>query len=199
MVIDWLLPALICAVHIFAGLLLADFATGLIHWFEDRYGDPSWPIIGHAIYMNQEHHKRPRFFLTGSLWKRNREVWMVCFATAALLLFLDSLTTLSGSFAFFGLFANEIHGASHRTAKENGALVRLLQRSRLIQSPLHHAAHHRRAKNTHYCTMTNWVNPILDRIGFFTAIERVILLLFGIRPRFDPTVPARYRRDTDEM
>ncbi len=189
----WIMPALWVAGQVLAGLLLADFATGVIHWFQDRYGDPSWPVIGHAIYMNQEHHKRPRFFLTGTVWKRNREVWMVCAATALLLLFLDSFTTLSGSFVFFGLFANEVHGASHRTGRENGPFIRALQRTGLIQNPLHHAAHHRRAKNTHYCTMTNWVNPVLDSIRFFPAIERVVFLSTGIRPRFDSTVPPRFQ------
>lgn len=191
--VHWLLPVLWIAGQVFAGLLLADFATGVIHWFQDRYGDPSWPVIGHAIYMNQEHHKRPRFFLTGTLWKRNREVWMVCAATALLLPFLDSFTTLSGSFTFFGLFANEVHGAAHRSARENGAFVRRLQRLGLIQSPYHHAAHHRRAKNTHYCTLTNWVNPVLDTIRFFPALEHVIFLISGVRPRPDPTVPARFQ------
>ena len=58
---------------IFGGLLLADFVSGIIHWFEDRYGNPKWPVLGHAIRANQEHHFRPRAFLKGSFLSRNRE------------------------------------------------------------------------------------------------------------------------------
>ncbi len=32
-----------------AVVLMADFVTGLGHWFEDRYCDRSWPIIGQFI------------------------------------------------------------------------------------------------------------------------------------------------------
>jgi hypothetical protein len=31
------------------GWLLADFLTGVFHWWEDRLGKESWPVIGHLI------------------------------------------------------------------------------------------------------------------------------------------------------
>jgi len=30
-------------------ILLADLISGIFHWWEDRYGNPNWPIIGKYI------------------------------------------------------------------------------------------------------------------------------------------------------
>ena len=37
--------------------LAADLVTGMVHWWEDRYGDPTWPVIGPLIVEpNIRHH-----------------------------------------------------------------------------------------------------------------------------------------------
>ena len=103
------------------GILLADFMTGLIHWFMDRYGRTHWPVIGGAIWMNQEHHRRPRLFLTGTVWTRNREVLIVSLAVLALFWAVGALSPFVAAFALSGCFANEIHAAAHRRREENPA------------------------------------------------------------------------------
>ena len=51
--------------QIIGGLLLADFISGLFHWFEDRYGNPDWPVLGHTIRQNQQHHFTPALISCG--------------------------------------------------------------------------------------------------------------------------------------
>ena len=186
--------ALKSAASILGGLFLADFISGLIHWFEDRYGNPKWPVLGHTIRANQEHHFRPRAFLGGSFLSRNREVFVIGALFLAGFWVTGTLNLFTGSAVLFGMFANEFHRAAHRSPKENGRLITALQKTGLAQSFQHHAAHHRQGKDTHYCVVTNYTNPILERVGFFPALERIVKATTGRVPRLDESVNARFRK-----
>ena len=61
------------ALKVTGGLYLADLLTGAFHWFEDRYGNPKWPVLGHTIRQNQQHHHTPRSFLGGTFVSRNKD------------------------------------------------------------------------------------------------------------------------------
>ncbi|GAB5458388.1 MAG: hypothetical protein Hens3KO_14180 [Henriciella sp.] len=176
------------------GLYLADFISGVFHWFEDRYGNPKWPILGHTIRENQQHHHTPRSFLKGTLFTRNREVWLIGLVFLAVFWAVGWLNLVSGSAVVFGMFANEIHASAHRSPKENGRLITALQKTGLIQSHRHHAAHHRRGKDSHYCVMTNHLNPVLEHVQFFKTLEKVVKWVTGQAPRLDDSVNPKFRR-----
>ena len=176
------------------GLYFADFLSGAFHWFEDRYGNPKWPVLGHTIRQNQQHHHTPRSFLSCSTWQRNREVWIVSLLILGMFWWVGWLNLFTGSAVFFGMFANEIHAAAHRSPKENGRIVTALQKTGLLQSHAHHAQHHRKGKDSHFCVMTNHVNPVLERIQFFQRLEKLIKWTTGHIPRFDDSVNPRYQR-----
>lgn len=176
------------------GLYLADFISGVFHWFEDRYGDPKWPILGHTIRENQQHHHTPRSFLNGTLFTRNREVWAIGLGFLALFWAVDWLNPISCAAIIFGMLANEIHACAHRAPKENGRLITAMQKTGLMQSHRHHAAHHRRGKDSHYCVMTSHLNPLLERAQFFQTLERVVKWVTGITPRLDDSVNPKFRR-----
>src|SRR6186713_3356886 len=40
----------------FAGMCLADFVSGLVHWSADTYGSPTMPIFGGFVRTFREHH-----------------------------------------------------------------------------------------------------------------------------------------------
>lgn len=178
---------------VMGGLYLADLITGAFHWFEDRYGNPKWPILGHTIRQNQQHHHTPRSFLGGTFLSRNKEVWALGLAFLVGFWALGWLNLFTGSAVFFAMFANEIHAAAHKSPKENGALITLVQKTGFMQSHKHHAQHHRKGKDTHYCVMTNHMNPVLERVQFFQTIEKVIKWTTGATPRLDDSVNPRYR------
>jgi ubiquitin-conjugating enzyme E2 variant len=50
-----------------------------------------------------------------------------------------------------------------------------LQRIGLLQSTKHHAQHHVRPYASRYCTWTNYLNPVLDGIGFWRAAETILV------------------------
>ena len=178
---------------VMGGFYFADFISGVIHWLEDRYGNPKWPVIGHTIRENQQHHFTPRSFLKGTLWTRNREVLVIGLAFLAAFWAFDVLNAFTVSAVLFGVASNEVHASAHRSPKENGRLITLLQKTGLMQSHKHHAAHHRKGKDTHFCVLTNHVNPVLERVRFFQTLETVFARLFGLHPRPDLSVNPRYR------
>ena len=42
----------------------------------------------------------------------------------------------------------------------HGRVISLLQDCRLVQSRAHHGRHHGGDRNTHFCTVTPWLNPV---------------------------------------
>jgi ubiquitin-conjugating enzyme E2 variant len=168
--------------------LTTDFLSGLFHWLEDAYGNPFWPLVGrHVTKPNILHHLMPRAFVTNSWYLSSRLLLLVCSLLALITLATGTFNWMLALGLILGVNANQVHKWSHRTRHENGALVRLLQRLRLIQSPAHHHRHHVLGKNTHYCVLTDFLNPVLDRVGFWRALEWLIARAFGIQRRDDAT------------
>ena len=172
-----LVIAKICCMY-----LLADFVAGLFHWWEDAYGNPTWPIIGKTIIQpNLEHHRRPRKFLVGSYWNRINST-VIGVVLVSVIVYLCGY--FSWQFAVFALFltqSNEIHAISHRSDKENGKFLCFLQKTGILQRRSTHGHHHSRPYNSCYCVMTEYLNPVLDRIRFWDRLEAVIAV-FGIKP-----------------
>ena len=92
-----------------------------------------------------------------------------------------------------GINANEVHKWAHRSRRENGRVIGFLQDAGLIQSQRHHARHHRAGKDTHYCVLTNYLNPLLESVGLWAFLERAILALFGVARRHDASVVPEQR------
>ena len=63
----------------------------------------------------------------------------------------------------------------------------------LMQGFKHHARHHRAGKDTHYCVMTNYLNPVLERAHFFRSLETLIFKMTRALPRRDESVNPRFR------
>ena len=172
-----------------ATVLVTDLVSGTVHWFEDAYGREDFPITGKWITrLNVLHHHNPRHFTRNSWWQSS---WDLLLAVSAVVLVAWLIGQLSWEvlvFAVVGANANEIHKWAHRTPRENGELITWLQRLRVLQSPRHHARHHTDPKDSHYCVITDFLNPVLDGVGFWEGAERVLLFLFRMRRRVDASV-----------
>lgn len=170
-------------ISIFYSIVLADILAGLFHWWEDRYGNPDWPILGkYIIQPNIKHHLEPAAFCKGNYFKRN---WTTFIGTLpfALVFYLLNYQVLALAFLIASQ-SNEIHCWSH--IKKN-KLIRILQRYYIIQSPKQHAIHHKRPYDKNYCVMTSFMNPILSTLKFWNILEYLVGL-FGIFPRKERSV-----------
>lgn len=179
------------ALEFIAAVLVTDFISGLVHWFEDAYGNENLPITGRWITrLNILHHHDPRNFVRNSWWQSS---WDLMLAVAIVLLlawWIDWLCWPLWVFAVVGANANQIHKWTHRTPRENGRLITCLQRLRLVQSTRHHARHHTDPKNSHYCVITDFLNPVLDGLHFWDGLEFLLLRSLGLRRRIDTSVAS---------
>ena len=162
--------------QLLAGWLLADFLSGLFHWIEDRllFARDTW--IGRLIVLpNRLHHREPAAFLAGSFVDRNWTTWILMVPAAALWLFIAGPSFILLGALCGGLLVNEVHRLAHRSP-ERGSWLRVLQEVGLVQSAAHHAGHHR-TEDRRYCILTDWLNPVLDKIGVWHGLERLLVAL----------------------
>lgn len=142
--------------------LLVDLVCGFVHWFEDTYLHPSTWLVGPwIIAANRQHHSNQRAFTKNGFWSAN---YTQIIASIIIVVSLWNYIQ-HGPLMVFGLFAsmsNEIHRWSHRTPRENGKLITILQRSRLIQDQRYHAKHHTSPNQIQYCVITPFVNWFVD-------------------------------------
>jgi hypothetical protein len=164
-------------------LCAADFLSGFFHWLEDTYGSYQWPAVLQRwiVLDNIAHHRTPAKFTRCSWFYRNQITIFVC-AGLAVLMFAGGVRTWQ-IYCVLSLSAvsNEIHAWAHQ--KTVPMPVAVLQRLGVLQSRWHHGEHHRSPYAVRFCTTTNFVNPILDRLRFWRFLESLVLLIFGITPK----------------
>jgi ubiquitin-conjugating enzyme E2 variant len=161
--------------------LLADLLAGLTHWLADRFfrEDTRWigPLL---IAPFREHHTDP-----GSIARHDFATVSgnSALATAPLAVALRLLPEpanvpalalfVFGNVLTLALFlTNLFHRWAH--APRRPPFVRWLHRTGLILTPERHARHHRGDHDCAYCVTSGWLNPLLDGLGVFPRLERLL-------------------------
>ncbi len=162
------------------GVCAADFASGLVHWAADTYGSKRTPILGGFIDTFRVHHSDPADITRHDPVEANADVFLLCVPFHGLGLW--RLSDGLGLCLLFGLFlasypTSQLHKWAH--LRRRPAWVGALQRSGVLLSPEHHDRHHRGQHSAAYCIATGWLNPLLDGVGFFRALERLLAPLSG--------------------
>ena len=185
--LDWLWLGLALVL----GYVLADLASGLIHWLFDRYGTADTPVVGrNFVQPFREHHIDPKGITRHDFIETNGNN---CIATLvpllpALLVPMTSRWTVLtvavlAATAAATMATNQFHKWAHEDSPS--ALVAWLQRARLVLEARHHDIHHTAPYDKYYCITTGWLNPLLYRIRFFPGLEWVIWRLTGVRAGTD--------------
>ncbi|MFM2207107.1 MAG: hypothetical protein RL213_1082 [Bacteroidota bacterium] len=163
-----------------------DFVSGLVHWFEDTFGTEDTPIYGKWIVRpNVVHHEQPAAF-TKKTWLESS--WDLTLSSGLIVFAAWRTGHLSWHvwlFAFLGANANQLHKYAHLPKEKTPAPVRLFQFLRILQRPGHHALHHSGEKNSSYCVITPYLNPLLDRLHFWRFLEKLTVPLLGAPRRED--------------
>lgn len=172
-----------------ATVFAAELAAGFVHWIEDAYIRDHTPLVGRLIGRpNTVHHHYPRYMTRHSWWHSSRDLVVVATLLVVAAWGCGWLTWQVWLFAILAANANEFHKWEHRTRKENGRIISWLQDVKILQSAKHHALHHTDPKNSHYCTITNVLNPVLDRIHFWDGLERILAKTIGLHRQPDTSV-----------
>lgn len=176
---------------ILAGVVLADFISGVVHWTADTWGSETMPVLGRRFLRPfRVHHVNPDDFLRRNFVDTNGDVCMLVipFLLAALLIPLGSalgqlVAGIALGFCAGGMPTNQVHQWAHMP--DPPGIVRWLQRSGLLLSQPQHARHHTAPYVANYCIATGWCNRALTAIRFFPAMERIVSWATGLEPRGD--------------
>ncbi|KAK8378474.1 hypothetical protein O3P69_011172 [Scylla paramamosain] len=168
-----------------AGIFTADFASGLL------------PVLGkNFIRPFREHHIDPTSITRHDFIETNGDNFMLT---------IPGLTYMTWNFcsqsneevqsnyywfaylyllALFVALTNQIHKWSH-TYFGLPRWVTILQDLHIILPKRHHRIHHVAPHETYFCITTGWLNLPLEKLRFWTALECLIELVTGCRPRAD--------------
>lgn len=170
--------------EILAAWLLADFITGIFHWWEDRVlvSPSKFHFINKIIFDNEIHHKRPTDMVKKS-WYENINNSLPFAVIGAVILLACGCPFVVYMAVYFTGFGNLIHRFAHQPKSQLPWIVRFMQGTGLFITFKHHMRHHftiigridREDTKIRYCPMTNWVNPILDKIRFFKFLEFIFI------------------------
>lgn len=163
--------ALLLAPAAVLGYLLADLASGFVHWFGDSCFEPGTPVLGRLLIAPfREHHEDPLAMVRHGFLELHGNSGLV---VAPLLLWMTwgrSASPLNGagflaqasllSFGIAALATNQFHRWAHDPTPPR--VARWLQRHKLILPPERHARHHRPPHDNGFCVTVGWGNAILD-------------------------------------
>jgi ubiquitin-conjugating enzyme E2 variant len=153
-------------------LLATDFLTGVLHWAEDTWLAPgkSKLLDRWIVQDNIDHHRLPGTIRAGHYWQTNR-VLIVAGAVITIVLVLCHVHAWQAYFiVFLGSQSNQIHLWAHSSRPPRW--VAFLQRAGIFQSRDMHAKHHKSPYAVNFCSMTNYLNPVLEAMRFWRILER---------------------------
>uniref|UniRef100_A0A663MXM2 Lipid desaturase domain-containing protein n=1 Tax=Athene cunicularia TaxID=194338 RepID=A0A663MXM2_ATHCN len=160
-------------VGIFAGVITADFLSGLFHWGADTWGSVELPIVGKFLQHQAALSEQGIIFLVEIYLFINEALYETCpweCYVFALIIFIT--------------MTNQIHKWSH-TYFGLPRWVIFLQDWHVILPRKHHRIHHVSPHETYFCITTGWLNYPLEKIRFWRCLENIIQAVTGEKPRAD--------------
>lgn len=82
-------------------------------------------------------------------------------------------------------FTNQFHKWAHTSQEKLPKVVVWLQKCHLILPPDHHRNHHLPPHEIYFCPCNGWCNYLLEAIGFWQKLEKLIEKVTGVRARSD--------------
>lgn len=156
------------SIQIAIGWLLADALSGVGHAIGDNERLGNLKIVRAIVGKNVDHHADPLYIVNQGFIGRNLSSWVMVFVIGLSTLPLLGPSALWFSMVAGGLLVSEVHRWAH-CPKLAPSWVQFMQRTGAFQSPRHHWRHHRDPYDHHFCLLTDYLNPIIDKLRRLTS------------------------------
>lgn len=145
------------------GWFLADLWSGVFHAVGDseRFGDSK--LVKLIVSNNESHHAKPLAIVDQDFISRNITSWIGTLMIVVPWYYLAGPSLVLAGMLAGGLMVSEVHRWAHAPSRAP-RWAKYVQETGLFQSPRHHSLHHRPPHGVRFCLLTNYMNPILDRI-----------------------------------
>lgn len=180
--------AISCAVGFVIGFTIADMSSGILHWGADNYFNNDTPVIGKSVVGPFRYHHVDPMSIHNHGWFETNDSTMGV-TSVLCIMFVVPLGTLHIIFPIitmtgliFGGLSNQWHKWAHTRYPPFPA--KLLQKTGLILSFEKHSKHHIAPHSVANTISSGFLNPLLDRIGFWRSIENLIENLTGVEPEW---------------
>lgn len=153
-------------------IVLIDFLSGLVHWFFDTQVKPGHGLLGRVAVDFLDHHVNPgRTAEVGYIVSALRPALWVSLPLCTIATLAPLQTAPAAVVFWIGLISMWVPQA-HKIAHlpETHSVISRLQQFRLILNPQSHQRHHDN-NSQGFCVFTGWLNPLLDRSGFWRRME----------------------------
>jgi ubiquitin-conjugating enzyme E2 variant len=168
--------------------VIADFASGLVHWAGDTWGTIQTPFLGKSVILFfREHHVDPLHMTHRSFFVTNSKPFCIILPFQLHLYYMPIESIPTFWYLWMWLFltvsaglSNQLHSYAHQPTCNR--FIRLLQNWGIIISVKRHKVHHDNL-DLGYCISNGWLNPILDSTGFWRKLEKVITAVTGLEPQ----------------
>ena len=190
-----------------AGLYVADFVTGFLHWAFDVWFNENNEFVRRMVIMVREHHLHPQHIFKYSFYHDAGVLsWLslpltapaVAYAVAtgadpSASAFLYSLVCASVVISVCLVFMLEFHKCGHNP--DSSKVVKTLQRLHLLLPHDHHMRHHSGNYDRNYCLINGYADLTLGALGIWRGLEKVISAVTGAVPQSnDKEWLRRYKR-----
>lgn len=185
-------------------LLPRRLATGVYHWLVDNYGDADTPVLGPQIAAFQGHHRHPPPSRGGAVQQPARPgARRRARPPARRRLPSPRARRVRARLRRRVRGVRGAEPAVPRVGARQPATaapgVGAMQRAGVLVSRAQHGAHHRAPYDNNYCIVSGMWNATLDRHRVFEAMEMVVFLRTGVRPRSWDEPDAAWTEDYDEL
>jgi len=193
-----------------AGLYVADFVTGFLHWAFDVWFNEKIEFVRRMVIMVREHHLHPqRIFKYSFYHDAGILSWLSLPLTAPAVAYafvagadptaspaLYFLVCASVVVSLCLVFMLEFHKCGH--SPDSSRVVRTLQRLHLLLPYEHHMRHHSGNYDRNYCLINGYADLTLGALGVWRGLEAVISAVTGAVPQSnDKEWLSRYGRTGD--
>jgi len=167
-------------------LIIADFLSGILHWFGDSYHHPK---LENFFDNFKNHHVKPSsIYVANTIWYNISKTTFTIYPAYIILTYCNNSTyiqniTLHITFLLF--ITNYLHRLAHlQQSKKMPKIMDFVMNNWFLLNAKKHALHHEYPQVKSYCITSGILNPYLDYIKFWDKLEYIIFHFTGIKSEF---------------
>ncbi len=164
------------------------FIVSFLHWTFDTWTVKNDDLRTRTFNQAKTHHYHSTLVVKKKLFDRNDDSIYGALFFGLIYIISNPYCSINYNILIYSLMISslvslEIHRYAHMNPKKVPYFIRLLQKSEIILSKESHFNHHNGEFRQSYDLMSGIMNIIVNWIGIYPALEKVVTKITGAQPR----------------